>query len=445
MLHDVIAAPATPAGRSALHVIRVSGRGAFEVAARVIHPFSTAKPRTLQLAEIRDARNHLLDRATYVAFQGPNSYTGEDLVEVTTHGGLVVPVQVLEAFFKAGARLAERGEFTRRALLNGKMDLLQAEAVADLIDSTAPLQARAALNQLDRNLSCRIESLRNDILELEALISYEIDFPEEDSPPVAEERIREAIGGVKDTVLKLLETSQDGELLREGATVVIAGKPNAGKSSLFNALLGHERAIVTEMPGTTRDAIEAPASCCGYPVRLIDTAGLRDSRDPVERIGIEVSRKYLAAADVILFCTEAGSPMNEEERAFLEEFEDRSIVVATKCDLQTGGSGRDGRLRVSAVTGEGLERLREVLAGRAFKHLAGTDLQPMLTRARHRVSLEESLAEIEEFSAARMRGVESSVSATHLQSAVLALEELIGTVTPDDVLARIFERFCVGK
>jgi tRNA modification GTPase len=381
-----------------------------------------------------DSRERV-DDVLAACFPGPHSYTGEDLVEISTHGGLLVPAAALAALVAAGARLAAPGEFTRRAVLNGKMDLLQAEATADLIDAGSPAQRRRALQQLERGLSDRLAALRSEILELEALIAYDIDFPEEDEGPVSAATVRRAWCVVHDRVADLLRTAPEGERLREGALLVIAGRPNAGKSSLFNALLGIERAIVTEIPGTTRDAIEAHAVIEGFPFRIVDTAGLRDSEERIERLGIEVSKKYLAAADLVLFCEERDDPARA---AFLAQVQAPVVVVRTKADL--GGAG------VSVVTGKGLAELRRQLAEVAFgRLLALGDVEPVVTRARHRTALQRAVAELNEFWRARESGVDAAASATHLRAAVAALDDLIGAVTPEDVLDRVFAAFCVGK
>jgi tRNA modification GTPase len=376
-----------------------------------------------------------VDDCLAACFPGPHSYTGDDLVEISTHGGFVVPAAALAALVAAGARPAEAGEFTRRAVLNGKMDLLQAEATADLIDAGSPAQRRRALHQLERGLSDRLAGLRAEILELEALIAYDIDFPEEDEGPVSPERVRAAWEVVRGRVSNLLQTAPEGERLREGALLVIAGPPNAGKSSLFNALLGSERAIVTEIPGTTRDAIEAHAVIEGFPFRLVDTAGLRDADERIEKLGIEVSKKYLAAADLVLYCEERDDPARD---AFLARLNAPVVVVRTKADL--GGAG------VSVVTGAGLADLRRRLAEVAFGQLLALgDVEPVVTRARHRAALERALAELDAFWAARTGGVDAAASATYLRGAVTALDDLIGAVTPEDVLDRVFAAFCVGK
>lgn len=445
MLTDTIAALATPPGRSAVALIRVSGAAAFDVAARVLAPFDPGAPRRVRRARaVRPDTGEALDDVLYAPFPAPGSYTGEHVVEVSTHGGLLAPVEVLGALLAAGARLAAPGEFTRRALLHGKLDLLQAEAVGDLVDASAPAQRRAALGQMDRGLSARVGALRERVLGLEALVSYDIDFPEEDAGPVPPARVDAAVAQLDGALGGLLATAAEGVRLRDGALCVIAGPPNAGKSSLFNALLGQERAIVTEVPGTTRDAIEAPATCGGYPFRLVDTAGLHASDDRLERLGIEVSRRYLAGADVVLFCADAGRPLADGERAFLAEVHAPTLVVRTKRDLTH--TTDPGDVAVSAVTGEGLPALRERLAALAFARLSATaDPGPVLTRERHRAALARAREEVRRFADARRAGLEAVVAATHLRAAVTALEDVIGLVTPDDVLDRVFATFCVGK
>jgi tRNA modification GTPase len=452
VLSDPIVALATPPGRSALALIRLSGRGAFDVAAGALRPFRPDPPRTVhRVRVVHPVTGELGDEALAACFPGPRSYTGEDLVEISTHGGLLAPAAVVAALVAAGARPAAPGEFTRRAVLNGKLDLLQAEATGDLIDAGSPAQARRALQQLDRGLSTRLEQLRAELLELEALIAYDIDFPEEDEGPVAPERVERAWRTVRDRLAQLLATAPEGERLREGALLVIAGRPNAGKSSLFNALLGTERAIVTEVPGTTRDAIEAQAVLDGFPFRLVDTAGLRASDDRVEKIGIEVSRKYLAAADLVLFCEDEGAGSGERDHGerdqFLAQVNAPVVAVVTKVDLANRLTAYPpNRLGVSAVTGEGLAELRRRLAETAFgRLLALGDVEPVVTRARHRVALERALAEVDAFRKARRDGVEAAAAATHLRAGIGALDDLIGVVTPDDVLDRVFASFCVGK
>ena len=437
MLSSPIAALATPPGRSALAVVRLAGRGAFEIAARVVKNFRL-EPRVAQLATFVDAAGHPIDRGIYLVFPAPHSFSGDDTVEFTCHGGLSAPVQLLAALHAAGARPAAPGEFSRRAVLNGRMDLLQAEAVGDLIDATAPAQGRAALAQLEGNLSRRIQQLREQLLEIETLLSYDIDFPGEDDGPIAPDRITDALAGAAVQVERLLSSAPAGERLREGALVVIAGRPNAGKSSLFNALLGSDRALVTEIAGTTRDAIEAHLSFHDWPVRLVDTAGLRATDDRIEAMGVEVSRRWLDAADLVLLCVESGAEVTDEETALLEAYP--ALLVRTKSDLVPVAGG------VSAVSGEGLDPMRRTVAERLFgSRMALADLEPGLTRERHRVALAEAQVELAAARPHLGRDGDATLASHHVRRAILALDELIGAVDIEQVLDRVFAGFCVGK
>jgi tRNA modification GTPase len=441
MLSDPIVALATPPGRAALAVIRLSGSGAFDVAARVITGFQAHPARRATLASFHEADGQSIDRGLYTAFPRPHSYTGEDLVELSCHGGLVVPGRLLAALHAAGARPAAPGEFTRRAVLNGKLDLVQAEAVGDLIDATAPAQAHAALNQLEGGLSRRLAALRESLIEVQALLSYDIDFPEEDDGPVAPARIAGQIESAVAQIRRLVATAPSAERLREGALMVFAGRPNAGKSSLFNALLGSERALVTEIPGTTRDAIEAHTDFLGWPVRLADTAGLWNAPEKIDRMGVEVSRRYLAAADLVLLCVEAGRDVGEDEGAIAEARP--TLLVRTKVDLAAeAGEG----IAVSALTGEGLGVLRRAAAERVFADRINlVDLEPGLTRERHRTTLSRALAALGGAVPHLGSGGDAVLAAHHVRQAADALEELLGFIDIEEVLDRVFGSFCVGK
>ncbi|HEU0300474.1 MAG TPA: tRNA uridine-5-carboxymethylaminomethyl(34) synthesis GTPase MnmE [Longimicrobium sp.] len=449
---DTIAAISTPAGRGAVALLRVSGPAALAVLRRVAPELGDAAPRVQRLATLRHPdTGELLDRGLATYFAAPASYTGEDVVELATHGGVLTPQLVLDALLAAGARAAEPGEFTRRAYLNGKLDLLQAEAVADLIDGRSRALHRAAVHQMERGLSRRVSELRDAVIGTEALIAYSIDFPEEDEPPVPPERIRASAADGVARIEALLATAPEGELLREGALTVLAGRPNSGKSSLFNALLGTERAIVTEIPGTTRDALEAQASVDGYPFRLVDTAGLRETVDRVEGIGIEVARRYLSAAELVLFCVEAGREMDGDEQAFIASVDAaRLIVVRTKADQHPGAPDPSAAgapaIPLSAVTGDGLPGLRRALLAKAFGGILGEPGEaPLVTRERHARALRAARDEVAAFLAALDHAVPMEFAATHLRAAVGALEDLVGVVSVDDVLDRVFGTFCVGK
>jgi tRNA modification GTPase len=441
MLTDPIAALATPPGRSALAIIRLSGTGALEIAGRVIAGFRSEPPRHATLATFHDAGGQPIDRGVYTVYPAPHSYTGEDLVELSCHGGLFTPFRILAALQGAGARPAAPGEFTRRAVLNGKLDLLKAEAVGDLIDATAPAQAAAALRQLEGGLSRRLLSLRESLIELQAFLSYNIDFPEEDDGAVPLDQITRRLGEIRAAVTHLLSTAPSAERLRQGAVLVFAGRPNAGKSSLFNALLGSDRALVTEIPGTTRDAIEAYTDFLGWPVRLVDTAGLWNAPGRIDQLGIEVSRRYLATADLVLLCAEVGREMEGDENVIARERP--VLVVRTKSDLaQHSGEG----LPVSVVTGEGLDCLRRRAAERVFgDQLRLGDLEPALTRERHRVALARAQEALTEALPHLHRDGEIVLGAHQLREATTALDELIGVVDIEEVLDRVFSSFCVGK
>ena len=441
MLSDPIVALATPPGRAALALIRLSGDGAFEIAARVIDGFQPQPARRANLATFRGPDGHPIDRGLYTVFPSPNSYTGEDLVELCCHGGLLAPARLLAALQSSGARSAAPGEFTRRAVLNGKLDLVQAEAVGDLIDATAPAQAQAALRQLEGGLSRRLGTLRESLIAVQALLSYDIDFPEEDDGPVQPERIAAEIDAVASQISHLIEGAPAAERLREGALLVFAGRPNAGKSSLFNALLGSSRALVTEIPGTTRDAIEAHTDFLGWPVRLADTAGLWDAPGKIDRLGVEVSRRYLAAADLVLLCVESGRDVGEDETAITAARP--SLLVRTKSDL-AGPTGEG--LPVSTVTGEGLGVLRRAAAERVFSdRLNLADLEPALTRERHHTALTRAQAALSQAMPHLGRLGDAVLAAHHVREATGALDELLGAVDIEEVLDRVFGSFCVGK
>ena len=446
-LEDTIVAVATPTGMGALALVRLSGPRAYAIAQRHIQPWPS-ETRTVQLSTVHNL-GEVLDRSLVTLFTRPNSYTGDDTVEISTHGGYLVPVSIVAALISSGARQALPGEFTRRAVLNGKLDILQAEAIGDLIDARSQAMQHAALGQLDGGLSRRLLALREDLVGLESLIAYDIDFPEEDDGPVPREKIEGAIAKMITSLETLLATAPAGELIREGAVVVIAGPPNAGKSSLFNSLLGRSRAIVTEIPGTTRDALEAVVDSGKWPLRLVDTAGLRDTVDPIERLGVEVSERYLASAAVVLACAENSEGLDQTVSSIGRKSTAPVIAVRTKADLAARRDDLNGDrvVRVSAHTGEGLQKLLDAI-NNAIASIYGEvvpDL-PVLTRARHRQALATALVEVRQFQQAwREEKLPAPVASAHLRAAVYVLEELIGAVDVEDVLERVFSSFCVGK
>ena len=454
-LSETIVAQATAPGRGALSIVRMSGPAAHAIARMAVDRWP-AEARAVTLSHVRDTAAIDIDQSVIIRYDAPASFTGEDLVEIITHGGLVVATTVVAALIARGARLAGPGEFTRRAVLNGKLDVLQAEAVGDLVDARSRAAQGVALRQLDGGLSRRVLGLRDELIGLEALIAYDIDFPEEDDGPIAPARILSAAQRIVTALEQLLATSRTGELVREGALVVLAGAPNVGKSSLFNALVGRARAIVTDIPGTTRDAIEAVIDTPTLPLRLVDTAGIRDALDPVERLGVEMSESYVARAAVVLVCADDNDSLLRMKDALGGRVAAPIIVVRTKTDVMPATAaqlsenrelfGAAAVLAVSAETAVGLGALlstiAEVVSGTADTHVDA----PLLTHERHRYAIDRALSEVRDFRDLWVEGrIPVPVAAVHLREAVTTLEDLIGAVDVEDVLDEVFKRFCVGK
>ncbi|HTL96853.1 MAG TPA: tRNA uridine-5-carboxymethylaminomethyl(34) synthesis GTPase MnmE [Gemmatimonadaceae bacterium] len=455
---DTIVAMATPPGRSALAVVRLSGPRAHEIASRLLDPWRSAPGASYRARLTDPATGRVIERPVVTTYRAPRSYTGDDLVELSVHGGRVGPARTLGALLDAGARLALPGEFTRRAVAAGKLDVLQAEAIGDLIDAESQVMHDAALAQLDGQLSRRVAELREAVLRVEAMIAYDIDFPEEDSGPIDPARVVGATAGLGESLDRLLGTAAAGEVVRRGARVVLAGAPNVGKSSLFNALVGHDRAIVTAIAGTTRDAIEAVVDLGAWPVRLVDTAGLRESADPIEQLGVAMTARALAGADVVLACGDSPLSLGEAVAGAAARTAAPVMAVRTKGDLAPPSSdlvpdryelGAERPVVVSAVTGGGLAELRARLE-RLVEGNVGDEWRdtPLLTRERHRAAIAFARSEVAAFQEAWSDGdhaVPVVVAAVHLRAAATALESLIGVIDVDDVLDRVFRTFCVGK
>jgi len=435
---DTIAAIATPAGRGGIGIVRISGARVPRIAEALLGVLPEA--RRARLATFRDARGERLDEGIVLYFPAPHSYTGESVLELQGHGGPVVMHSVLAACLDAGARLAEPGEFTRRAFLEGKLDLAQAEAVADLIDAASREAARSALRSLSGEFSAVIAALSAELVELRALTEAMLDFPEEEVGSLHRADGASRLARIRAALEQVSAKSRAGSLLRTGIHVVLAGRPNVGKSSLLNRLAGEERAIVTAVPGTTRDALREPIQIEGVPVIVVDTAGLRQASDLVERLGVERTQRELASADLVLAVFEAGKP--EPQLEDLPAGAPR-IDVHNKLDLVPHFVPEPRAwptVAVSAKTGAGLDRLRRLILESAGWHSSGESV--FLARERHLRALEQAGAHL--VAAAGEQG-RWELFAEELRLAHAALSSITGEFTADDLLGEIFARFCIGK
>lgn len=446
---DTIVAIATPAGRGGLGVVRISGVEAREVAGRILIRQAPLQPRHATFTRVRESgtgAQRPVDEVIATWFPAPHSYTGEHVVELSTHGSPVILQQVLKSAMDAGARLARPGEFTLRAFVNGKMDLVQAEAVADLIDAVTPLQARVAFDQLEGTLTATIAALDVRLLDLVARLEASLDFPDEGYHFIEPKAIACAVTGLIDELDGLLKESTRGRIIREGATVVIAGRPNVGKSSLFNALLGHARAIVTESAGTTRDLVTETCDIEGLRVTLVDTAGVRDTSDRIEIEGVWRGTRAREIADLIVVVLDAAETLMPDDARLLTETASRArVMVANKSD-QPEAWRREDAVRVSATSGDGLDTLRQMIVTALG---AGEPLRDStaITNVRHTALLERARTHLAQArAAAEQEGVVSEeFLLADLHAARASLGEVVGTHTSEDVLEHIFERFCIGK
>jgi tRNA modification GTPase len=447
---DTIVAIATPPGRGGIGVVRISGPSAVTVARAVLKRSQPFVERRATLARVRD-QDGLLDEVVVTWFPGPHSYTGDDVVELSAHGSPVVLRAIVRLAMVAGARLARPGEFTLRAFLNGRRDLVQSEAVADLIAAATPLQARAASEQLEGSLTRRLAGLEQELFDLIAQLEASLDFPDEGyrfiEATAAEARMRELVAAID----RLLGEARRGRLIREGATVVVAGRPNVGKSSLFNALAGGDRAIVSDAPGTTRDLVTERVEIEGLAVTLVDTAGSREARDAIEREGVARGAGARAGADLVLIVLDRSVPRTlDDEQLIAEPAVAVRIVVANKCDLPAAWQpadeeGGSAALALSARTGEGVQALRRAIV----QSLTGKEPvreTAAVTNLRHVRLLEEARDDLERARAAAAQGdVPEEFLLADLQAARARFDEIVGRRTDEDLLQHIFERFCIGK
>jgi len=446
---DTIVAISTPPGRGGIGIVRLSGPAARTIAEPLLklrHPLAPAQAR---FAEILDSTGETLDEAVVTWFEKPHSYTSEDIVEIAAHGSPVLLDHLLRQCLAAGARLAEPGEFTQRAFLSGRLDLTQAEAVSDLIEATTLHQARIAAQQLGGSLSRQITPIKQQLTTLIAALEAGIDFAEDDIDLLPTTEITAQIQSIQNPLTALEQTFSYGRIVREGFTLAIVGRPNVGKSSLFNCLVERDRAIVTATPGTTRDLVTERVSLEGVPVELIDTAGLRDSTDEAETIGIAKSREAMAEADVVLLVLDATAPLHEEDEAAIAALEHRpSVIVINKSDLVRAAhlSNPDSHslLETSALTGAGVPELRRAILSRLINEAPGAETA-LLTNLRQQQSVSDALAALNRAWRAVAAIIPHEMILLDLYEALHALDVLTGTTTNDDILNLIFSKFCIGK
>ena len=443
-LADTIVAISTPPGRAGLGIVRLSGARARSIAAQFLAP-AEWHPWQAHLAQLLDAQGHAIDQVVVTFFALPRSYTAEDLVEIACHGSPVVLRHAVQRALEGGARLAEPGEFTLRAFLNGRIDLPRAEAVRDLIDATTLYQARIAAQQVDGSVSRRLAPLKEPLVELIALLEAGIDFAEDDVTVAPSEEILRRLEPILQGTRQLADSFQYGGLVRQGLTLAIVGRPNVGKSSLFNRLLEQDRAIVTEIPGTTRDLVSETASVGGIPVKLCDTAGIRKTAERVESLGIERSYQAMADADLTLVVVDLAQPFTAEDHSLIARAGERALVVGNKSDLARGAGKWPALLSVSALTGEGIPKLRDAILEAVAPKGVFEQETGFITSLRHEQLLRESTAYLEKACAAVRSSIPHEMLLLDLYGALRPIDAITGATTADDILNRIFSTFCIGK
>lgn len=447
-----IAAISTPIGHGGIGIVRVSGDDALKIIEKVFVPKHKGKfkPYTLKFGNIIDEQGNVLDQVLISYFKAPKTYTGEDICEVNCHGGLIVTKQILDLLLKNGASMAEPGEFTKRAFLNGKIDLTQAEAVIDLINSKSAKENSASVKQIEGFLGEKIKEIKRDIVDLLVDIEANIDYPEYDVEEVRRERIETVLQSSISKIEKLEATFESGKVLREGVNTAIIGKPNVGKSSLLNALLKENRAIVTEIAGTTRDTIEEYVTIKGIPLKLIDTAGIRDTSDVVENIGIEKSKKAIDEAELVLLILDATSDLTAEDRALLDLIKDKKhIVLINKIDAGSKVSeadlGDDNIIRISIKNGDGLDLLESKIENMFELCALDSENDVVLTNSRHQALILKAKEGIINALNSAKNGLPLDMLSIDISEAIQKLGEITGETVSEEVISGIFAKFCLGK
>jgi len=452
---DIIAAIATGSAATAIGIIRISGEGCFAVCDKVFRPLSggelsVAPGRRMVYGDMVDAEGRIVDRGLAVRFPAPHSYTGEDSAEFYCHGSPVAMREVLASLFAAGARQALPGEFTKRAFLNGRMDLTQAEAVIDLIHAETAAAARNAAAQLDGGLRRLLEPVQDALLEISSRFYAVVDYPDEDIEDIRPEQVAEALRTAETSLTRLLATCRRGRVLKSGVRTAIVGRPNAGKSSLLNTLAGYDRAIVTDIPGTTRDTVEESVLCGGVLLRLIDTAGIRETEDAVEKLGVERSRAAMDSAQLVLAVVDGTQGLTEEDEALLNMAarSEHWVLILSKKDLSpavySGPLTPDAIVSLSSLTGEGLDELENVIT-RLFPPGTAADAGTLLTDARQEDAARRAAAAVRRAKEALEAGFTPDAILTDAEEALEAVGELTGRTAKEEIVSRIFSRFCVGK
>ncbi len=456
---DTIAAIATPPGEGGIGIVRISGSKALDIA-KEIFIFGSKKNRTfkdryLHYGKVVDGKGNIIDEVLLAYMKGPRSYTAEDVVEIHCHGGIIPITNILKEVIKKGARLAEPGEFTKRAFLNGRIDLVQAEAVMDLICAKTEKLANASINQMEGSLSGHIKRMRARLIDIMAHIEVTIDYPEEDIDEVASQSIKENITDIVKDIEYLLSTAEHGRLIRQGIKAVIIGKTNVGKSSLLNALVKEDRAIVTDIPGTTRDVIEEFINIKGVAVRIIDTAGIRETLDQVEQIGIQRSKQNIESADLIITVLDASSPLEDQDREILKYLKDRkSLIILNKIDKPVVLDRNEieeliGKERpiveTSLTLGKGIDKVEDIIYKMFFRGELEMSNDLMITNIRHQETLNKAHKHLLD----ALEGIDNllpmDIVSIDLRSAVDSLGSITGETITDDLIDKIFSEFCLGK
>ncbi|MDB4687108.1 tRNA uridine-5-carboxymethylaminomethyl(34) synthesis GTPase MnmE [bacterium] len=443
-MSETIVAIASPPGMGAVSVIRLSGARAFKIAISVVRGEVLPKPRRVGLRSIQDDTGRVIDEGLLITFEGPGSYTGEDVVEFTGHGGVMVTRRVLERFVEAGAIPAGPGEFTQRAFMNGRMDLTQAEAVMDLISAQTSLALRSANEQLDGRLGRTCENIRAKLLGATAHLEAFIDFPEEDIDPEVGAALCKTLSEQSASIAGLLSTADQGRILREGVRTVIFGKPNVGKSSLLNRLLGYQRAIVSSKEGTTRDTIEEVVNLRGIPLRLIDTAGVRESSDEIEQEGIAMTHGQVARADLVLVIWDLSESFVDSAEVSIPDGA-RRLDILNKSDLEDVSWAGVKGLRISCESGSGFEDLESAISKLLSLDEAQWGDHSVAVNARHQACLTRAQSSLTRAITSLRAGDEPELTALDLREALTAIGEIAGIVDTEEILGEIFGNFCIGK